>query len=71
MARQRRLAEPYKIKMIEPIKMTTRTERETELQKAGFNTFLLESPRVRPTIRDFSMSGASSENPIKSRPPFF
>lgn len=39
----RRLAEPYRIKMIEPITMTTREEREVAIRDAGYNTFLLPS----------------------------
>ena len=31
------IIEPFKIKMVEPIKMTTREEREQILKKAGFN----------------------------------
>jgi tyrosine phenol-lyase len=40
------LIEPFKIKMVEPIKMTTREEREQILKKAGFNLFLVHSEQV-------------------------
>lgn len=36
-------AEPYKIKVIEPIAVTTKAQREEFLQEAGYNTFLLRS----------------------------
>ena len=37
------MAEPYRIKMVEPLTMTTREQREEEIRKAGYNTFLLPS----------------------------
>ena len=37
------MAEPYRIKMVEPLTMTTREQREEEARKAGYNTFLLPS----------------------------
>ncbi|RPJ01266.1 MAG: tryptophanase, partial [Deltaproteobacteria bacterium] len=40
------LIEPFKIKMVEPIKMTTREQREQILTKAGFNLFLVHSEEV-------------------------
>jgi len=41
---QRRVvAEPYKIKAVEPIRMTSRPEREQFMAEAGYNTFLLRS----------------------------
>lgn len=37
---RRSWAEPWKIKMIEPLKVVSREEREKALNEAGFNTFL-------------------------------
>ncbi len=42
-----RTAEPYRIKMVEPLAVTTRAERQEAIEAAGYNTFLLPS-RVCP-----------------------
>ncbi len=39
----RRMAEPYRIKTVEPLVMTTREERQAAIAAAGYNTFLLPS----------------------------
>lgn len=43
---KRSWAEPYKMKMVELLKMTTRPQRLKALKDAGFNTFLLPSEDV-------------------------
>ena len=39
-------AEPWKVKMVEHLRMTSRAEREQAIADAGFNTFLLPSRSV-------------------------
>jgi tyrosine phenol-lyase len=40
------IIEPFRIKMVEPIKLTTRAEREDLIQEAHFNPFLLNAEDV-------------------------
>lgn len=61
MKRPRTLAEPFKIKMVEPLKITTETYRKTQLAKAYNNPFLLKSEDVFVDLLTDSGTGAMSE----------
>lgn len=57
-----KMAEPYKIKMVEPIKLISKEEREEKIKGVGYNQFGLRSEDIFIDLLTDSGTGSMSDN---------